>query len=776
MAQNTLFKMPSRPTGRAADKKAVGRTKSRINTGNIITIKGGGRGGGNNIILKIKAITELVNRELGAEKEKYQLIMDEGEFRRYMAHARKNGVLGLDTETDGLNWIDDQIAGVCIYTPDEKPAYVPINHINYITGAKVKGQIPKEVVAEELRNLQDVKVYYHNAKFDIEECYWQLGVEGLIPYWDTMLGGFLLNENEPHNLKYLYEKYVVNSGKSANELATYEKLFEGMPFTRIPLEVAYLYAAKDPYMTYVLGKFQEQFLDSASPVYKGEKYDGLAYVFRNIEMPLIPAVANMESNGVKIDEDYAEELSVKYNKLLDKAQSHINDEYARLEPQLKTFKKKNPKGYASLENPINVNSPKQLAILLYDVLGLKSPDKDKPRGTGEEIIETFKLPITKAILEYRGIFKLLSTYIEKLPAVVNQKTGKVHGSFNQYGAATGRFSSSDPNLQNIPSHNKDIRKMFVAENGWVLIGGDYSQQEPRCLAHFSGDENLIKAYNDGKDIYATIASMVYKLPYEDCLEFFPDGTTNPEGKKRRGNIKGVVLGIMYGRGAASIASELNISKKEAQNIIDEFFTMFPKVKAFVEQSIIMAKEFGYVTTICGRKRRLPDIQLPKYEFSYINNVATFNPFFDDDSITEVNTEVPEYLVQSYSALLNNTWKVSEKNNIKAKAKAEGIKIKDNGGFIAQAERQCVNARIQGSSADMTKLAIIHLYNNEELRQLQFKLLLTVHDEIIGTCPKENARRVRELIQETMIGASHLKVPMKCDIEITEKWYGEEVAV
>ena len=238
----------------------------------------------------------------------------------------------------------------------------------------------------------------------------------------------------------------------------------------------------------------------------------------------------------------------------------------------------------SLSYPINYSSPKQLSILLYDIIKVAPVSKDNPRGTGEDILVKLNLSVGNAVLKCRGLEKLIGTYIDKLPKDINPKTGKIHASFNLTGTVTGRFSSSDPNLQNIPSHNKEIRKMFVAEEGCVFVGSDYSQQEPRILAHMSGDEHLIQAYKEGKDIYAWVASLVYKVPYEDCLEFNPDGTTNDKGKERRGMLKAIVLGVMYSKGCCKYCGNIGNNKEEAQKVYNTFFKTFPKIKAFIDSS------------------------------------------------------------------------------------------------------------------------------------------------------------------------------------------------
>ncbi len=735
--------------------------------------------GGNSLVTTIELIRKAVNEKLGGGIDDLACITSEEELATYVKHFIDNGCGGLDTETTGLNCVDDKIAGVNLYTPGEKGIYVPLNHVSYMTGAKLKDQLPLDIVKKYITQLENVKLDFSNAHFDLQVLYWQMGIDNIKAYWDTQLAANLLNENEPHGLKYLYEKYVKKEeDANSKQLATFGTLFRGVPFTKIPLDIAYLYAGKDPKMSYELGEFQRKYLNDTDPTMIKRHLDDVYRVMVDIEMPTVPAVLDMEIKGINIDMDLNKKLSEKYHKRKEDVENKLKIEFDKYSTELEAFKKKHPDLSSRLSNPINISSPKQLGIFFYDVLGLKSPDKDKPRGTGADILDKFEVPVAKLILEYREIDKLLGTYVDKLPTVLSKRTNKIHCNFNQYGTVTGRFSSDNPNLQNIPSHNKDIRKMFIPDDGNVLIGGDYSQQEPRSLAHMSGDEKMIEAYKKGRDIYATIASYVYKVPYEECLEFNPDGTTNAVGKQRRANLKGVVLGIIYGRGVNSIAEKLKLTKKEAQSIIDEFFTLFPKVKQFTEDSIRMAHELGYVTTFSGRRRRLPDINLPPYEFKYIDKSTSdsFNPFFDTADDVE-SDEVPEYIQLSYTAMLNKArFDKKRRKMILYKARTEGITIKNNTGYIAQAERQCVNSRIQGSAADMTKKAMIALHNNKRLKELGYCMLIQVHDEIIGQCPLEAVKEVKPILEECMLNAVKLVVPMSVDVDITKCWYGESLNI
>lgn len=318
--------------------------------------------------------------------------------------------------------------------------------------------------------------------------------------------------------------------------------------------------------------------------------------------------------------------------------------------------------------------------------------------------------------------------------------------------------------------------MFSASPGNVLISCDFSQQEPRTLAHMCKDHNMIQAYLDNKDLYAWMGSKVYKVPYEECKEFRPDGTVNKEGKKRRTAMKSVLLGAMYGRGAASVGEQLNLSRKDAQKLLDDFYKAFPNMRKWMDDTIRKAHMTGYVETAWGRKRRLPDLLLDPYEFKMIGGQPVdFDPLSFDEP-EEVSTEVPDHIKKEYIKRLESKWSMKEKRSIILEAKDRGISIKDNGGFIADAERQCVNSVIQGSAADQSKRAMYLVGTNQELKDLGYKLLVPVHDELIGECPIENAKKCAELVSKLMISAAaeRISVPMKCDAAVSRVWYGDEI--
>ena len=789
-----LFEIPTRNTSRKADSKIVKQSK-------IVNKATPKINGGSSLLERISQIQDLIDRKLGKYKEKYILIQDENTLSDYITQCISNGVISIDTETTGLDPMLDDIAGICIYTPGMQGAYIPINHISYITNMLIPNQLDVDTIRVEFERLIDkhIDVIMFNAKFDIRVLRNKVGLHNIYCTWDCYLASRLLNENEPTNaLKKLHQKYVLNGKEDA---FTFEELFKGIPFTMIPLKTAVVYAGHDPVITYELYEYQRQFLREDSD---REDMRKLYWVLMNIEMPCVDAVCNMEDNGVLFDMNYQQELSEKYNKLLtDTLEAFYNALNTEIiQPKKRTIYNENGKKYKDvfvpcevptplyelinnykktrpnnkLDTPINISSPTQLAILFYDILKIDVVDKKSPRGTGVEILKKMDLPLADKILEYRTVEKLISTYIDKLPNCVNPNDGRIHCSFNQYGADTGRMSSSEPNLQNIPSHNKDIRKMFIASPGYVLMSSDFSQQEPKCLSalcRMNGDSQMYDTFMQGKDLYSEIASKAFNKKYEECLEFNEDGTTNKQGKERRTQAKSILLGVLYGRGVPSIAEQLNCTVEKAQAIKDSVFRGFPAIKKFEKDSLTMGEDLGYVTTVCGRKRRLPALQLDEYEFKWKNGVAPDNDLLDFDS--EAEQEIPERTIRKYLTKLHNC-RFNEKRKIFEQANEEDIWIVDNGGKIADATRQTVNARIQGSAADLTKLAMIELNKNKHLKDLGFRLLIPVHDEIIAECPEENVKECSKLLADTMSKAAEkiLEMPIKCDVTITKEWYGEEI--
>ena len=767
-----LFNVPKR-AGKEQDKLIA--TKSRVTTKRATAVKGSG------MIGQINTIKSTVEKNLGKFKDDYIVIRDYDTLSDYISGCIENHAVAVDTETTGLDPMIDKIVGLCLYTPNQPAAYIPINHVSYITGARVENQLAENNIHDQMQRLINVHtdIIMFNAKFDIRVLRNQCGLKDIYCIWDCYLAGRLMNENEESKgLKALHKKYVLDGKEDEFK---FDALFKGITADKIPIDTFYLYAAHDAIITYELYQFQKQYLyyDETQSNDARNGMNGVSWVFFNIEMPCIKVVCDMEDNGIKFDFDYQQKLSEKYNRLLNEKTAEFYKLCEQYRDTIDRYRKDNPN--SKIEEPINIASPTQISILLYDILQIEPPDLKSPRGTGSAILQKIDNPIAKAILDYREMSKLVTTYIDKLPECVNPKDGRIHCSFNQYGADTGRFSSSDPNLQNIPSHNKDIRKMFVASDGYVLMSSDYSQQEPKVMTQMCGDPKMIKAYQEGKDLYAEIAALSFNTTYENCLEFRPDGTTNPDGKNRRSQAKSILLGVLYGRGVPSIAEQLGTTTEKAQRIKDSVFKGFPAIPQFEEDSLDMAYEEGYVTTLWGRKRRLPDLQLPEYEFKWKDGARPNDDLLDfDESLSkdvDRAEEVPEEIRNKYIRRLRQA-RFGQKRKIFEEANKEGVWIVDNGAKIADAQRQCVNARIQGSAADMSKLAMILVGNDERLKELGFRLLIPVHDELIAECPEENAKECSERFAQLMADAakSRLTIPIKCDVEITKAWYGESINV
>lgn len=431
-----LFNIPNRPS-KADDISLAKRSKSKTKANTTIRKS-------NNVSSTIANIKAMCETRLGKYADRYELIRDEQTLIDYITSCIDNDVISVDTETTGLDPMLDKLVGICIYTPNKKAAYIPLNHINYITELKVENQLSFEFVKEQFQRIVDsnMKVIMFNAAFDIRFLRNQLGVY-LTCYFDCSLAARCLNENEPSNkLKHLHNKYCLNGDGDA---WTFDDLFTGITFDKVPIQSGYLYAARDAEITYELYEYQLQFLDFNSPKCK-DSLQGVANVFWNIEMPCVDAVANMEDNGIEFDFNKQKELSQIYNKQLHDKEQECFKLLAEYDNLVDEYKLKHTQH--KLDTPINIGSPTQLAILLYDILKVEPPDQKSPRGTGEAILSKIDLPICKAILEYRAVQKLISTYIDKMTECVNPNDGRVHCKFNQYGADTGRFSSHNPKKAN----------------------------------------------------------------------------------------------------------------------------------------------------------------------------------------------------------------------------------------------------------------------------------------------------------------------------------------
>ena len=729
---------------------------------------------------KLSLIAENVNRILGRFKDNTQVIYAKEDLVSYFDDAIQFGAIAVDTETNNsLDPLTCKIMGACVYVPGRKNAYIPVNHVNRYTHERLSNQLTEEDLAEQFKRLSNTKIIMHNGLFDYQVIKCTCGVP-LHVYWDTLIASKILDENEySHKLKDQYKDKI----DSSIEKYSIDHLFEGVEYAVVSPELFALYAATDSFMTYKLYEWQLKEYNKADNL-------KLKKLLFDVEFPVVEVSAEMELAGVCIDKNYAKLLEDKYAKKLSDIQRKIKDEVIKYTDAVDKWKTTKDATYKEtyvdkngvtklrkskleqLEFPLNTGSPTQLAILFYDILKVTPPNKDKPRGCGEDELKKIGLPICELILEERGIKKLLNTYIEKIPQCVNEKTHRLHAHFNQLGAETGRFSSSDPNLQNIPSHELSIRLMFVPSDGCVFVGSDYSQQEPRILSCFSQDTKMVDAYVHGKDLYATMGTGVYHNDYWDNMEHFEDGSPNIEGKDRRKKMKVLYLGISYGMGVSKIAESLHCSKKEAEEILSNFYSSFNGVKSWKDQTEAFVKEHGYVEDLWGRRRRLPKVLLEPLVIKQRGNNSDFNPLLGSSGKYE-KKDSP--MISHYRQVYSNARTQDERAKIRAEAYSKGIDITDNSGYISDAKRQAVNARIQGSAATMSKKAMVSIYRDQVMKDLGFKLLIAVHDELIGECPKENASAVSQRLSELMLeaGKPECNVPMKCDAVITSRWYEDE---
>lgn len=723
---------------------------------------------------KLNIIRENVNKKLGIYKDKTIVIKSREELKDYIDQSIHNGIIAIDTETNNsLDPLTCRIMGLCLYTEGMKSAYVPVNHTD-LNNNRFEWQVTEKDIKEELGRLNNVKVLTHNGKFDYQVIWCTCGVK--IPiYWDSMIAAKILDENEySAGLKQQY----ISKIDSSIEKYSIDKLFEAVEYKYVEPELFALYAATDAFMTYELYKYQYNKLSSP----ENKKLLNLLF---DVEFPVIEVVAEMELDGIALDIDYCNRLSDKYHKVLDDINDRLNKELDNIKPQIVTWRKsKDANSYATrtvkgkevqnkktkneqLENPPAFTSPTQLAILLYDVLKAPVVDKKNPRGTGEEVLSKLDLPIAKIILEQRTMLKLIDAFIDAIPKLASEKDGKIHSSFNQMGTKTGRFSCTNPNLQQIPAKNLEVRMMFSADPGKVLIGSDFSQQEPRILTAFSRDHKLLEAYSAERDLYATLGAGVYGNDYWENMEHWEDGSDNLEGKKRRKKMKTLYLGMSYGMGPKLLSENMKCSIDEANKIVNDFHTGFPEVSAWMKKTEDDASQTGYVEDFWGRRRRLPDLLLPEYSFK-TKEQKVFNPLLESSG-TRTNDE----LIEKYKNKLNGiTFNAYDK--VKKEAKEEGLEIIKNGGFIGRAKRQCVNARIQGSAATMTKKAMLSIYRDEEMKKYGFRLLIGVHDELIGQCDEKYAKEASDRLVYLMKNcAPELGVPFKCDPTVEKHWYEEE---
>ena len=589
----------------------------------------------------------------------YQLIDNQDEMRRICDFFITKKILSLDTETTSTNPIEAELVGLSFSVEPSKAFYVPIpsNREEALTIVNIFKKAYED---------PDVLKVGQNIKYDLEVLR-NYGVELKGKLWDTMLAHYILQPELRHNMDYMAETLLNYQTIHIDELIGPRGKGQRSMRDLDPSEV-YEYAAEDADVTLRLKNVLEPRLRDA----------GLIDLFEKIEMPLVPVLAEMEMNGVLIDTEALKETSKLFTERMLQLEAKI---------------------YEQAGEQFNISSPKQVGDILFGKMKIIEKPKKTKTGqfvTSEEVLQQLrsKAPIIADILDYRGLKKLLGTYIDALPKLINPKTGHIHTSFNQAVTATGRLSSSDPNLQNIPvrgEDGKEIRKCFIPEPGCQFFSADYSQIELRVMAHLSGDENMMRVFREGKDLHAATAANIYKKPIEEV-------SRDERTKSKRAN-----FGIIYGITIFGLAERLEISRDESRRLIDGFFQTFPQVHDYMEQSKQMARERGYAETIFHRRRYLPDIN-------------------------------------SHNATVRNF-----------------------------AERNAINAPIQGSAADIIKVAMIRIYQRFKAEGIRSKMILQVHDELNFSVYPDEHERVERIVLEEMQGAYPLRVPLVADCGWGDNW-------
>lgn len=597
--------------------------------------------------------------DIQSSKQMYKMVTSEAEMLKLNEVLSKQKSVAFDTETTGTDPHMAELVGVSFSFNEKEAWYIPVSE-DY-DSAKKQVTIFKEFFENET-----IEKVGQNIKYDMLVLRkYDICVKGAL--FDTMIAHYLLNPELRHNIDYMAENYL-NYKTLPIENLIGPKGKNQKSMRDIDPETVRDYACEDADITLQLKNIFEKEL-------KESKLDELFY---NIEAPLIHVLADMEWTGVRLDTEALAELSESLNKELTQIENDIIE-------------------MAGVE--FNVNSPKQTGEILFDHLKIAEKTKKTRTGqysTSEKELEKHKdkHPIVYKILEQRGLKKLLSTYIDAFPQLVNKQTGKIHTSFNQTVAATGRLSSTNPNLQNIPirtERGRAMRKVFIPDKDALFVSSDYSQIELRIMAHLSQDKNMIEAFNNDLDIHAATAAKIFKTEVEDV---------NPD---MRDKAKTANFGIIYGITAFGLSQRLNIPRREASDLIDEYFNMFPEVKNYMDNSISAAREAGYVQTVCGRKRFLPDIN-------------------------------------SRNAIVRG-----------------------------YAERNAINAPIQGSAADIIKIAMINIYQRFNEEQLKAKMILQVHDELNFNVPTSELEKVKTIVAKEMESAFKLLVPLKTDISEGDNW-------
>lgn len=589
----------------------------------------------------------------------YQLIESEEEARKIRDYFLTKEILSFDTETTSTNAIDAELVGLSFAVEEFKAVYVAV------PAEREAAQRIVDIFRPLYEDEHIMKVG-QNIKYDYEVLR-RYGIEVRGPMFDTMLAHYIVQPELHHNMDYMAETLLGYQTIHIDQLIGPRGKGQRSMRDLQPQEV-YEYAAEDADVTLRLKNVLEQKLKEVD----GER------LFYDIEMPLVPVLAEMELTGVCLDTAALAETGKNFNRRLAEYEQKI---------------------YAEAGETFNISSPKQVGDILFGKM--KIVDKPKKTKTGqyvtsEEVLTQLRsrAPIVDDILSYRGLKKLLGTYVEALPRLINPRTGHIHTCFNQAITATGRLSSSDPNLQNIPIRDddgKEIRKSFVPEPGCLFFSADYSQIELRIMAHLAQDEHMLDAFRSGIDIHAATAAKIWHVPVEEVT---------PEQRKKA---KQANFGIIYGISTYGLAQRMNISNSEARQLIDDYFATFPRVKAYMDEAIATCREKGYAETIYHRRRYLPDIA---------SRNATVRGF---------------------------------------------------------AERNAINAPIQGSEADIIKVAMIHIFKRFATEGLRSRMILQVHDELNFSVYPEEREQVERIVIEEMENACRLSIPLTADAGWGANW-------
>lgn len=738
--------------------------------------------------------TKSINDELTSISQKVieyfkdspaQLITTVDELHDYITKAIEVGYAGIDTETTGLDRIKDTIVGASLYYPGGVEVYIPMKHLVPIFDTPYKNQLTYEEVGREFQRLadSDIKLIFANADFDLAMIYKDLKVDLCdVCFYDVILAWRCLKENEPDNrLKILYNKYVL---KGKGHPMKFQDFFPPALFPYCKPDVAKLYAANDAIITYKLFLWQLPYVTKTHSKCQNAHLERIADLYWNVEVPLIKVCQTMHRTGAYIDKTISRVLDVRYDskyKVESKKLAEMIDKVIADSAYLQPSSGKRPFVSGSDFNP---KSPVHVKYLVYTLLQV--PKGKNGESTDKDVLRELNIPVINQVLSVRSLSTLIGTFVQKMPRATTNDN-RIHAQFKQIGADTGRLSSAEPNLMNLPSHATDIRHMFRATPGYVILSSDYSRQEPALTAYISHDKNMLESFQTGRDIYASIASLAFNKPYEECLEFHPvTHEAQPEGKARRGEAKTILLGITYGRAIPSIADQLYGKRKDmsdedkiksAQKVYDSVLNAFPGIRKLMIASQKYATEHGYVETILGRRRHIPEMQLPEFEFTALKGYV--NPDVDplDVSTLQNKSDIPERIKE---ALLKEFKGYKYFGQIARRTKElydQGIQVINNRSKIGDGSRKVLNSIIQGSAADMTKLAMLKLTNCEEWNQIGGRILISVHDELICEVPMENWKRGGELLSQMMVEAgSFLPFNLKCDVTTTLRWYGEEYPI